>query len=79
MSANKAAQRIDAILTQRRITYTQFAAMLESEHHHMTPKQVVRSIGRNRDQRSMYRHVTPEMISASARALSVSEHELTRS
>lgn len=77
MSANKAAQNLDRILSERRITYVQFAGMLESAGYHMTPKQVVRSIGAWRDLRMTRKHVTPDMIRAAAHALDVPESMIT--
>lgn len=69
MSAGKAATRLDRILSDRHITYVQFAGMLESVGYHITPKQVVRSIGAYRAAHMTRKHITPEFIHAVTWAL----------
>lgn len=77
MSANKSAQNLDAILDKRHMTYVEFATRMKEHGHHITPKQVVRSIGRYRDYASMRKHVTPDMINAAAHVLGVPVSEIT--
>lgn len=63
------AKRLDALLTERHITYVQFAAMLENEGHHITPKQLVRAIGDYCNPHMTRKHITPDLLAASERVL----------
>lgn len=77
MSANKSATNLDRLLDQRHITYVQFSGMLASVGYHITPKQVVRSIGAFRGAHMTRKHITPELITAAARVLDVPESAIT--